>query len=183
MRVVRLADGVPDDSPAQEQADAGLIVRAPVKAGPHQIQVAFLKKSSALIETPRQPYQARFNNDRHPRIQPALHSVSITGPYNATGISETPSRKRIFACHPARPADEAACAKTIVTTLARRAYRRPATTDDVQTLLTFYQQGRADGGFDYGVEMALRALLVSPQVPVPCRGGSGEYCARIRRTA
>ncbi len=163
MRVVRLADGVPDESPVQEQADAGLLVRAPVKAGPHQIQVAFLKKSSALIETPRQPYQARFNNDRHPRIQPALHSVSITGPYNATGISETPSRKRIFACHPARPADEAACAKTIVTALARRAYRRPPTTDDVQTLLTFYQQGRADGGFDNGVEMALRALLVSPK--------------------
>jgi hypothetical protein len=83
MRVVRLADGVPDESPVQEQADAGLLVRAPVKAGPHQIQVAFLKKSSALIETPRQPYQARFNNDRHPRVQPAQHSVSITGPYNA----------------------------------------------------------------------------------------------------
>ena len=116
-----------------------------------------------MIETARQPYQARFNKDRHPRIQPALHSVSITGPYNATGISETPSRKRIFACRPARPADEAACAKTIVTALARRAYRRPATNDDVQTLLTFYQQGRADGGFDYGVEMALRALLVSPK--------------------
>jgi cytochrome c5 len=163
MRNVRLQDGVPDDTPAQEQADAGLMVRAPVKAGPHQIQVAFLKKSSALIETPRQPYQARFNNDRHPRVQPALHSVSITGPYNATGISETPSRKRIFTCHPARPADETACAKTIVTTLARRAYRRPATNDDVQTLLNFYQQGRADGTFDYGVEMALRALLVSPK--------------------
>jgi cytochrome c5 len=162
MQYVRAQDGVPDDSPTQEQADAGLIVRAPVKAGPHQIQVAFLKKSSALIETARQPYQARFNNDRHPRIQPALHSVSITGPYNATGISDTPSRKRIFACHPVRPAEEAACAKTIVAGLARRAYRRPATNDDVQTLLTFYQQGRADGGFDYGIEMALRALLVSP---------------------
>ena len=89
--------------------------------------------------------------------------MSITGPYNATGISETPSRKRIFACHPARPADEAACAKTIVTALARRAYRRPPTADDVQTLLTFYQQGRADGGFENGIEMALRALLVSPK--------------------
>ena len=160
---VRVAFGAVDESAAAEQADAGLVVRAAVKAGPHEVRGVFLKKSSALSETARQPYQARFNKDRHPRIQPALHSVSITGPYNATGISDTPSRKRIFACHPARPADEAACAKTIVTTLARRAYRRPATSEDVQTLLTFYQQGRADGGFDYGVEMALRALLVSPQ--------------------
>ena len=163
IRRVRVEFGGVDESAAAAQADAGLVVRAAVKAGPHEVRGVFLKKSSALSETARQPYQARFNKDRHPRRQPALHSVSITGPYNATGISETPSRRRIFACRPARPADEPACARTIITTLARRAYRRPATNDDVQTLLTFYQQGRADGGFDYGVEMALRAMLVSPQ--------------------
>ena len=163
VQIVRVQDGVPNDAPVEEQADAGLVLRAVVKGGPHEVRVAFLKKTSALVETARQPYQARFNNDRHPRTQPALHSVSITGPFNATGIGETPSRRRIFSCLPARPADEPACAKTILTTLARRAYRRPATNDEVQTLLGFFKEGRGDGSFDYGIEMALRAMLVSPQ--------------------
>ena len=162
MRVSRVADGVADDGPLEEEADAKLIVRAAVKAGPHEVRVAFIKKSSALVEGIRQPYQARFNSDRHPRTQPALHSVSITGPFNATGIGDTPSRRRIFSCRPARAAEEASCARTILSTLARRAYRRPVANDEIQTLLGFYEEGRTADDFDHGIELALRAMLVSP---------------------
>ena len=157
-----------DDDPVAPQyapeqaADAGLNFRAPVTAGPHVVRVAFLKRPSSLVETERQPYQASFNSDRTPRTQPALYSVSIAGPFNLTGVSETPSRRRIFTCRPAKAADEQACARTILAALARRAYRRPATTEDVETLLGFYKQGRTDGAFEHGIEMAVRALLTSP---------------------
>jgi mono/diheme cytochrome c family protein len=151
----------PQYSPEQA-ADSHLNFRTRVTGGPHLIQVAFLKRPSALIETERQPYLASFNSDRTPRTQPALYSVSVAGPFNPTGIGETPSRTRIFSCRPVKQADEAACARTIVTSLARRAYRRPATSEEVQTLLGFYKQGRGDGSFEHGVEMALRAMLTSP---------------------
>ena len=164
----------------EQAADAGLNFRARVTGGPHTVRVAFLKRPSALIETERQPYHASFNSDRTPRTQPALYSVSIAGPFSPRGIGETPSRQRIFSCRPAsatlrpgspepegqrRPAnaaDEIGCARTIFSTLARRAYRRPATPADVEALLDFYTQGRADGTFEHGIEMGLRALLTSP---------------------
>ena len=146
-----------------QAADSHLQFRARVTGGPHVVQAAFIKRPSALVETERQPYLASFNSDRTPRTQPALHSMSIAGPYNPTGIGETPSRRRIFSCQPAKAGDEAACATTILTTLAKRAYRRPVTREEVQTLLGFFKQGRADGNFEYGIEMALRALLTSPQ--------------------
>ena len=146
----------------EQAADSHLNFRTKVTGGPHVVRVAFIKRPSALIETERQPYLASYNSDRTPRTQPALYSVSIAGPFNPSGIGETPSRKRVFSCRPAKPADEAACAKTIISTLARRAYRRPATADEVQTLVDFYKQGRVDGTFEHGVEMALRAMLTSP---------------------
>jgi hypothetical protein len=138
-------------------------VRIPVKAGPHVVSVAFPKEPSALLETERQPYQAHFNMDRHPRIRPAVYSVSITGPYEAKGPGDTPSRRRIFVCQTASPGEEEGCAKRILSTLMRRAYRRPVTDADVQVLLKFYKDGRKGGGFENGVEMALRAVLVSPE--------------------
>ena len=145
-----------------QAADAHLNFRARVTGGPHVVQAAFIKRPSALIETERQPYLASYNSDRTPRTQPALYSVSIAGPFNPSGIGETPSRKRIFSCHPAKASAETSCARTILSTMARRAYRRPATTAEVQTLLDFYKQGRADGSFEHGIEMALRAMLTSP---------------------
>ncbi len=72
----------------------------PVQAGPHALGVAFLKKPSLLLETARQPYQAHFNSYRHPRIQPAIYSISIIGPYGATAPGDTPSRRRIFVSRP-----------------------------------------------------------------------------------
>jgi len=143
--------------------DKDLNIRIPVKAGPHVLSVTFPKKTSALLETERQPYQAHFNNDRHPRIQPALYSVSITGPYQPKGPGETPSRRRIFVCRPSEPSQEESCAKRILATLMRRAYRRPVTEADLQVPLKFYKDARAEGGFETGIEMALRAVLVSPE--------------------
>jgi hypothetical protein len=155
-------DPVAPEYAPEQAADSHLHFRAPVKGGPHVVQVAFIKRSSALIETERQPYLASYNSDRTPRTQPALHSVSVAGPFNPTGIGDTPSRRRIFACHPNKPADEAGCARTIISTLAKRAYRRATTTDEIRTLFGFYKQGRADGTFEHGIEMALRAILTSP---------------------
>src|SRR5262245_36628777 len=108
---------------ADEEADAHLKVRIPVKAGPHAVGATFIKKTAALLETERQPYQAHFNQDRHARTQPAVYSVSIGGPFDATRSSDTPSRQRIFICRPARSSDEERCAATIISALARRAYR------------------------------------------------------------
>jgi cytochrome c551/c552 len=143
--------------------DLHLKARVPVGAGPHVVAVAFLNKHRALPETERQPYQARFNMDRHPRIQPALFSLSITGPYGDARAGDTPSRRRIFVCTPARADQEEPCARRIVSTLARRAYRRPVTEEDLRAPLKFYREGRKAGSFDNGVEMALRAVLVSPE--------------------
>ena len=165
---------------APEQAlDAHLNFRARVTGGPHVVQAAFIKRPSALIETERQPYLASYNSDRTPRTQPALYSVSIAGPFNPSGIGETPSRKRIFSCHPAKASAEASCARTILSTLARRAYRRPATNAEVQTLLEFYKQGRADGSFEHGVEMALRAMLTSPAFLFRIEQEPGKSAYRI----
>ncbi len=141
------------------KVDAELKIRVPVKAGSHELSAAFLKKPSALLETERQPYQAHFNMDRHPRVQPALYSISVVGPFNAKGPGETASRDRIFVCH----TEDEACAKRIISTLARRAWRHPVADAEIQTPLRFYRDARKDNGFEGGIEMALRSVLVSPQ--------------------
>ena len=146
-----------------QKVDEHLRIRIPVKAGPHEIAVAFVKQRSAIPETERQPYPAHFNMDRHPRIQPALFSISINGPFHATGSGNTPSRRRLFVCRPTAASEEDACARRILTTLMRRAYRRPVTDDDLQRPLKFYRDARQQGDFDSGIEMALNAVLVSPE--------------------
>ena len=145
------------------QVDRDLKARIAVKAGPHVVAVAFPKKALPLLETERQPWQAHFNMDRHPRIQPALYSISVNGPYDPSGAGDTPSRREIFVCRPASVGEEETCAKRILTTLIRRAYRRPATDADIQEPLKFYRSARRDGGFESGIEMALSAVLVSPE--------------------
>lgn len=148
---------------ADESVDRHLKVRIPVTAGPHALGVVFPRKTSALVETERQPYKASFNMDRHPRVQPAAHSVSITGPFDPGGAGDTPTRRRIFVCRPASPSQEDACAKTIVSTLARRAFRRPVTDADIQMPLASYKEARAEAGFETGIELALRTLLASTE--------------------
>ena len=152
-----------DYQPSHDNLDQHLKIRVPIKAGPHTLGVAFLKNPSALLETERQPYQAHFNFYRHPRLQPAMYSISIIGPYAAKGPGDTPSRRRIFVCRPANPGEEEGCAKRILATTMRRAYRRPVSDADIQGPFELYRKARAEGDFDAGIEMALSAVLVSPQ--------------------
>ena len=144
-------------------ADRDLNLRIAVKAGPHMVAAAFPKKTSALMETERQPYQAHFNMDRHPRPQPAVFSISVNGPYDMQGAGDTPSRRRILVCTPGKGTDAEGCAKRILSALMRRAYRRPVVDGDLQAPMKFYQSAAVEGGFEAGIEMALNAVLVSPE--------------------
>ncbi len=168
---------------ADEAVDKDLRVRVPVTAGPHDVAVTFPRKTFALEETERQPALAHYNMDRHPRVQPALYSISIAGPFEpgrdtapaatsltarsttalAAALATTPSRQRVFVCQPTTAASEDACAGRIVFTLARRAYRREVTAADIAQPMAFYKEGKAEGGFEAGIEMALRAVLASTE--------------------
>ena len=155
-----------DYQPNHDKVDRDLKIRVPVKAGPHAVGVAFLKNPTALLETARQPYQAHFNSYRHPRIQPAVYSISIIGPYGAKGPGDTPTRRRLFVAQPTGPNDEDAAARKILMSLMRRAYRRPVTDRDVQGVFDLYKKARTEAttdGFNAGIEMALSAVLVSPE--------------------
>jgi len=157
---IRNANSVPND----DLVDKHLHARIPVTAGPHTLAVTFPKAGpSLLLETERQPYQAHFNMYRHPRIHPALYSIVVVGPYDATGVGDTPSRRRIFVCHPAKPSEEEGCANQILSKLARRAYRRPVTEADLQMPLKFYKEAQNTEGFEAGIEKGLRSLLISPE--------------------
>ena len=161
---VRLFTVNPPPSQAEHAtADQHLKVRVPVSAGAHVLGVAFLKKPSVLLETPRQPYQAHFNSYRHPRIQPAIYSISIVGPFAANGPGDTPSRRRIFSSPPATADQEDSSARRTLAALIRKAYRRPVTDEDLRGPLELYRQARADGDYEAGIEMALSAVLVSPE--------------------
>jgi hypothetical protein len=114
-----------------------------------------------LIETLRQPYSSHFNTHRHPRLSPALYEVSITGPYDSRGPGDSPSRRRLFTARPAGPGEEESCAKSILSLLLRRAFRRPVADADVERVLAFYHDARKGGDFESGIEAALSAVLVS----------------------
>jgi hypothetical protein len=153
---------------ADEGVDRHLELRTRVSGGPHVVSVAFLAKPAALEETERQPYQAHFNADRHPRVQPAVRSLSIEGPWSPAGAADSPSRRRVLSCSPSNASEEAACARQVIAGLARRAYRRPVGAQDLAPLIAFYDRARAEpvsgqAPFETGIEMALRAVLTSPE--------------------
>ena len=158
----RLASGV-----FAFDADPDVQVRVPLRAGPREVAVAFLPKSGAA-------HEGLVRSSRSRSRQPAVASLIVSGPYGADGAGDTPSRRRILTCRPrtgAPAAEEAACARSILGTLARRAYRRPVTAGDLDRLLPFYERGRAEGGFERGVQRAVERLLVSP-----------EFLFRVERT-
>ena len=158
-------------------ADAGLEVRFPIKAGPHSVGIAFRLEDDAVREgVLRENPDFSFGGSKGQTksSEPVIDRVIIRGPFDAKGLGESPSRRRIFACHPAPSAvklvaqksgdtEEDTCARKILSTLARRAYRRPVTDADVQPLLGLYHQGRGKGGFEAGIERALQGMLVSPK--------------------
>ena len=145
--------------------DSDLVVRVPVTAGPHELGATFIKSASSLIETERQPLQSHFNEQRHPRLTPAIHQVSITGAYAPLGAGDTPSRRRLFVCTPSQTGDakaEEPCAEKILSTLMRRAYRRPVTVAEVAGPMAFFREARSEGDFDAGIGSALTSVLVNP---------------------
>ena len=142
--------------------DAHLNTRFKVKAGPKQVVVTFVKKAYSLLETKRQPYIARFNHHRHPRRSPAVFQVSITGPLDAEGVTETPSRRQIFGDSPGIAWNPEESARKILRRLIRLAYRRPVTDADLRRPMEFFRQGAGAGGFEAGIESALSSILVSP---------------------
>ncbi|MEE2839711.1 MAG: DUF1592 domain-containing protein [Acidobacteriota bacterium] len=145
-------------SPFGEAAlDAHLEVRLPVAAGPHLVGVSFLKETWAR-EQMIQPTFASTESE-----EPGVGSVTISGPYNARGPGETPSRGRIFICRPTTSQDQEPCARKIISTLARHAYRRPIADQELPSLLAPYHIGREEGGFEEGIELALQRILVSPE--------------------
>jgi mono/diheme cytochrome c family protein len=147
-----------DGTRADLRRPAGTLeIPLPIKAGSHLIGVTFLQRTEARDEAVLRP------RTRGRGTQAALASVTIAGPYDVSSPGDSPSRRRIFSCRPLSAAEELSCAKRILSTLARRAYRRAVTDADVQELLPFYEDGRADGTFDLGIEKAIERLLVSSQ--------------------
>jgi mono/diheme cytochrome c family protein len=147
---------------SRNRADETWNLRVPVKAGQRDVVITFLNRTSALDETARLPFQRPYPagvNIPETRLGAYLRSVEIVGPLEATGSGQSESRRRIFTCS---TRDEA-CARKILSTLARRAYRRPVTAADVDPLLAFYREGAKQRSFDEGIERALRRLLVSPE--------------------
>ncbi len=147
-----------------EEIEKRFDVRMPVKAGPHAIGVAFIKKSSAPPVDLLQPFLRDRIDPINPAGIPELDRVTIEGPFNVMGTGDSPSRRRIFTCRPAAGAGPMICARTILARLARRAYRRPPTEAELGRLTAFFQSGqKKNGSFDEGIENALAFLLVSPQ--------------------
>jgi mono/diheme cytochrome c family protein len=155
---------------AGDELEKRFQIRVPVKAGPHAVGVAFLKKSSAPTVELLQPFLRERIDPITPVGIPEVDKMTIEGPFNVTGSGDSPSRRRIFTCRPtgspgnAGNNDGLPCARTILSTLGRRAYRRPMTDAELERLLTFYRDGHAkEGRFDAGIENALAFMLVSPQ--------------------
>ena len=134
--------------------------RLPITAGPHVIGAAVVDR---LRGAGVDDIYSDFRIDAEFTPAGGVNTVTITGPFNATGVGDTPSRRRIFVCRPKAPADETACARQIVTTLARRAYRGPVSAAEIDTLMGFYQQGRKEEDFEHGIQQALARVLVAPR--------------------
>jgi hypothetical protein len=146
-----------------DEVDKHLKTRTQVRAGPHKVGITFLKKSYSLLENKRQPFEAHFNLHRHPRLSPAIYQVSITGPYEAKGPGRTPSREKILIRQPGSGREEEPAAREILASLIKRAFRRPASKADVIKAMAFYRDGARAGGFEAGIEHALKSILVSPE--------------------
>jgi hypothetical protein len=143
--------------------DARLQVRVSAKAGPRAIGATFVQKSSAEGGNRLQSFlRTTLIATDHTGL-PHVESMTITGPFNVTGSGDTPSRQRVFACRPTNLPDEDGCARKIIATLARRAFRRPITSTEAERLFVFYQRGRRGATFDKGVELAIRGILASPK--------------------
>ncbi len=162
-----------------------------VKAGPQQVAAVFISRFDAPVDDLLAPIEhtmadSQIGSGFGITALPHLREFAVTGPIKVTGVSESPSRKRIFSCRPTASTEESACATEIVKRLAAQAYRAPATNEDVRKLMMFYEQGRKDGDFEEGVRMSLQAMLASPkflfrleEVPAGARPGQNYRISEL----
>jgi len=144
--------------------DQKLSVRLPLKAGVHTVAAYAILRSNAQRDSLVKPFLKTSVDGLEITGDPSVDRLSIEGPFQQTSPGETPSRKRIFTCRPANAQQELSCARSILSTLTRRAYRRPVNDTDLETPLSFYQRGRNNGGnFEAGIESALQLILTSPE--------------------
>ena len=148
------------------EADAGLVIRFPATAGPHTVGISFVDartEATGVLERRLSGFSLSGLGFYHGNA--AIGRVEIAGPYDATGPGDTPSRRRLFTCSPASggAAEEVRCASEILTALARRAYRRPVTDADLATLMTFFEAGQQENGFEAGIQKAVERMLVAPE--------------------
>ena len=158
-----------DINPAMTLAKDG--IKTPpihVRAGPQRISASFPQKFDGPIEDEYQMVEQSLVDVSVGALPgmttlPHLHELSVTGPLKAEGVSDTPSRRKIFVCRPGAGDDDIACAKRILSALARQAYRRPVTPNDLEDLLSFYQRGKNEGNFETGIRTAIQAMIASPE--------------------
>ena len=163
VRVGRFTIGGPAVTAESQDADEPLHVRVPLKAGLRQVVASIVKTEDAKAEGLGPERIPIWNRDSDvPTFPLFISSLLIGGPYNGRVPEDSPSRRRVFSCRPESRPDETACATKILSTLARRAYRRTPTAGDIQTLLGFFEGARAGGTFDDGIRASLERLLVSP---------------------
>jgi mono/diheme cytochrome c family protein len=158
---IGLSQGMAGDS-----GDGILEVTIPVKAGSRSVGATFLATNyRPSLDMIKQYDRKSLENNSIPQLQyyPAIGFLRIQGPFTAQRPIDSRSMRKVMTCHPANAAQEPVCARTLLSTLARRAYRRPVTARDVDPLMAFYDEGRKGGVFEDGIELALRRLLASPQ--------------------
>src|SRR2546425_3971802 len=179
-------DGAPEWEHYWHHADDGLEVRFSAKAGLHVVGVSFVSSltdpEEVLQPLPAHSTIVRGHGVEMPDGSPAVDAVTIEGPYKIAGPGDTSGRRKIFVCRPARGADEERCAKEILSTLARRAYRRPVTAGGGRALLGFFKSGRGGGGVGGGGRVAPGRKLAAPRFPFrlatrppPVLGGVGRF--------
>ena len=162
IRPPRRRGSVSSGSLYDRTADEKLVVRFSANAGTRLVGVTFLQRTSAGAAEGAGPERLPASHAAYNRDRMSVESVVIEGPFNVTGPGDTPSRRQIFVCQPSSSQDDEACATRILSKLARRAYRRPVTDQDVDTLRGFYRAGQREAGFEAGIQWALEKILVSP---------------------
>src|SRR5213078_3978943 len=154
-----------------DAGEKGLTLSTPpiaIKAGPQRIAAAFVPRSigpvdDLLVPIDQSLIDTRIGTGYGVTMAPHLQEIAVAGPMNVTGVSDTPSRRKIFSCRPSSPSQERSCATEILRRLGTQAYRRPVR-DDLNDLLAFYAQARADGGdFDQGIRFGVQGILANPR--------------------
>lgn len=159
------ADNLRSDTNFAEAADTiddRLSTLIPISAGHHQVAVTFMQKNAAETHEPLELHTRDLDLQNMNGV-PTLDYVDIVGPFNATGSGDTVSRRHIFSCYPQQAAAEADCASDILGSIGKRAYRRPLTDADMNLIYSFYEDGAGKGGFELGIQTALRFILTSPE--------------------